>query len=141
MMSESTIAEDTKIVPLFRTYAEMQQDECAIYKEHYDAWHAAYRRWDLVNAALADDDTELNKLAASDPEMALAKSDAERLRKLYHPEISATAELASTLRKLCEKRNERLYGLGALARRSQRFASAHANRSFGPAAESLPPAS
>jgi hypothetical protein len=131
------------VLPLFKTYEEMHADECEIHKQHYDDWHAAYRRWDLVNAALADDETELHKLAAGDTELQLAKSEAQRLKKQHGgiAEFLADGELASKLRSLVEKRNERLYGLGALAKRSMRFASAQARKNYGPGATSLPPAS
>jgi hypothetical protein len=118
------------IVQLFKTYEQMHADECAIYKEHYDAWHAAYHRWDLVKAALADDPpAELAKLAAGDGELALAKSDAARLKTTCcYPDVAADAELAKKLRALEEKNAERLFGLSALAKRSMRFASAHGRR-------------
>jgi hypothetical protein len=133
--------EGNNVVPLFKTFEQLREQECEIFKSHYDAWHAAYRRWDLVKAAIADDENELTKLAAGGDELALAKSDAVRLRKSYNPELSATCELASALRALCERRNERLFGLGTLAKRSMRFASAHERRNYGSGAESLPPAS
>lgn len=134
------MTEGNNIVPLFQTYEEMDRSEREIYKEHFDAWHAAYRRWDLVKAALADDPpAELSKLAAGDGELALAKSEAARLKaSCYCPDIAANAELARKLRTLEEKKAERLFGLSALAKRSLRFASAQARRNYGPGATSLP---
>jgi hypothetical protein len=137
------VTEENKIVPLFKNFEQLHEEECVIYKEHYDAWHAAYRKWDLIKAALADDTAELNKLAAGDAEMALAKSEAARLKKQYryHPDFYATADLVNTLKALVEKRDGRLFGLGAVAKRSMRFARAHASKNFGPGATSLAPAS
>jgi hypothetical protein len=131
-----------ELIVLFKTFEELQRDECAIYKEHYDAWHAAYRHWDLIMAALANDENELTKLAAGGAELELAKSEAARLKKRHGElaEFYTSAALAKQLRELVEKRNERLYGHSALSKRSVRFASAHARRNYGPGANSLPPA-
>jgi hypothetical protein len=125
-----------ELIVLFKSYDELRRDECEVYREHYDAWHAAYRRWDLVKAALADDDTELAKLAGSDRELGLAKSEAARLKK-QHGDLAgffANVELAARLRALVEKRNASLYGVSALAKRSLRFAMASERRYYGPAA-------
>jgi hypothetical protein len=92
-------------------------------------WARAERRVPqvgLVKAAIADDATELTKLATGNAEMALAKSDAARFKVGDRGDnvlavACATTELSDTLRSLVEKRNERLYGLGALAKRSMRF--------------------
>ena len=134
------------IVPLFKTFDELDRDQCVIYREHYDNWHAAYRRWDLIKAVLAEDDgAELAKLAADDSELALAKSEVARIKRERGSDklvasTFACVELVTRLRQLCEKRDERLYGLSALAKRSVRFAMAHDRRNSGPAADSLPPA-
>ena len=131
----------TNVVPLFKTFEALHEEECAIYKWFYDAWHDEFHQWDLVNAALANDEGELSKLAAGNAERAIAKRAASRLRKGCNPEFFASCELARTLHALVKKRSEQLYGLGTLARRSQRFASAHASRNYGAGAQSLPPAS
>jgi hypothetical protein len=131
-MTENNMGE---LIVFFKTFDEMQRDECAIYKEHYDAWHAAYHRWDMIRAALASDDNELAKFAG-DAGLDLAKSESARLKKRYggSAEFFATVELAKYLRGLVEKRNERLYGLGALAKRSMRFSMASERKYYGPAA-------
>jgi hypothetical protein len=133
---------EDNIVPLFKTFEQLHSDECLIYREHYDNWHAAYRRWDLIKAVLADDDgAELSKLAAADSELGFAKSEAARLKKAHGAQLAgfyACVELTAYLRSLVEKRNARLYGLNALAKRSMRFASAQANKFYGAGAWSLP---
>jgi len=131
-------------VPLFKTFEQLHADECEIYQEHHDAWHAAFHRWDLVKAVIADDAAELTKLTTGDAEMALAKSDAARFKVGDCGDhvlaiARATTELSDTLRSLVEKRNERLYGLGTLAKRSMRFASAHVRTNYGAGAQHLPP--
>jgi hypothetical protein len=133
-MSKSTI--EGNIVPLFKNYEELHREECEIYKDHYDKWHAAYRKWDLVKAAIDNDENELSKLAAGDSELDLAKSEAARLKKRYRDsaEFFATVELAKYLRELVERHNDRLFGMSALAKRSMRFAMAQDRRNYGPAA-------
>jgi hypothetical protein len=127
------------IVPIFKTFEQMRTEEHRIARDHFDKWHAAYRQWDLIKATLADDGTELTKLAGDDTETALAKSEASRLKKSYGEcaEFFADCALARRLRTLVDQRSEKLYGLGALAKRSQRFASVQARPYYGPAATVL----
>jgi hypothetical protein len=132
-MSEP-IKEETNIVPLFKTFDELDRDEHAIALAFYNEWQAAYRRWDLVKVVLADDNVTLTKLDVGDIELAMAKSAAGKFRSRRDPTIGADAELAAALRAACEKRDARMFGFGALAKRSQRFASAQLNRSYGPGA-------
>jgi hypothetical protein len=131
--------EGSNIVPLFKNFAELQRDEDEILKQYAAEWERAYVIYDMTEAALNNDATALAKFAAS-PEMALAKSEAQRLRSRYAaPETFAMVTLVKSLKAAVEKRNDRLYGHTALAKRSMRFAMAHDRRNYGTAANSLPP--
>jgi hypothetical protein len=65
--------------------------------------------------------------------------------KALKKQISTKREVIQTLenarKAAIDKRDGRLFGLTALAKRSMRFASAHERRNYGPGATSLPPAS
>jgi hypothetical protein len=137
------MSEENKIVPLFKTFEEMQRDEEEILKDFAAEWEHAYVLNDMAFAAIENDETAMAKFAGQ-PEMALAKAEVERQESKYSGDtlarVKATAALAKRLRAAVEKRDARLYGLSALAKRSMRFASAHARRSYGPGAPWLPPA-
>ena len=122
------------VVPLFKTFEELHRDEIAIFKHHHDEWTAAFRQWDLVCAALQNDEGELTKLAGAGAELSIAKAAAARFKAHPAPELAAAADLAKRLRALAEDRDERLFGLGDVAKRSLRFASAQQRRYHGPAA-------
>lgn len=123
----------------FQTFEESQREEHKILTEHAAAWEKANAEYTAVVASLSGDDVGLAKMVAS--EVALGKADADRLRKQHgaSADIFAMQALVSKLRALTEKRDERLFGYGAVAKRSLRFASANPDRFYGPAASSLPP--
>jgi hypothetical protein len=77
-------------------------------------------------------------------EFAIVSSLAAENRRLIK-KIVAGREVIENLEKAqkaaIDRRDERMFGHGALRRRSQRFASAHLRKSYGPGANSLPPAS
>jgi hypothetical protein len=138
-MSNAPITEDNVVV-LFKTFEDLKRDEDQILSEYEAEWAKAYSVWDMTNAAIDDDATAMAKFAG--PEMTLAKTEAARLKAKYRvPETQAMVTLVKSPKAAVEKRNDRLFGYTALARRSMRFASAHANKSYGPGATSLPPAS
>jgi hypothetical protein len=162
-MSESI--EEENVVVLFRTFDELASDEAKIIAEYHQEWEQAYKAYDAAQSAVAASLAKvipydphiskmfgaLKKLAQEMPERRseietmsadlteLAAGSATLKRRLA--EQQALTSLSRSLATAVTKRDERLYGFGALARRSQRFANAQARKSYGPAATSLPPAS
>jgi hypothetical protein len=143
-MSSAPMTDEENIVVLFKTFEDLKRDEDKIIGEYEAEWAKAYSVWDLTRAVIDDDKTELAKFAAA-PELALIKADVAASVKKYKDtavaNAHATAVCAASLRAAVEKRNNLLFGYSALAKRSLRFASAHASRNYGPGAASLPPAS
>ncbi|MET4483031.1 hypothetical protein [Bradyrhizobium sp. F1.13.3] len=128
------------IVPLrFQSFEELQRTEQEIFADHYEAWHAAFAKFDHVDAALKGDDGALAKCTAS--EMTLAKAEAARHLREFGAlaKVGALEDLVATLRHLNEVRDAALFGYGAVARRSLRFARSNPDRFYGPGASSLPP--
>ena len=82
-------------------------------------------------------------LAATIDEMsakfAVVVAEHNRLKKEITAGREAIKNLNCARRAAIIKRDERMFGFGALRRRSQRFASAHARKNYGPAAQFLPP--
>jgi hypothetical protein len=129
------------VIVLFKTFEDLKRDEDQILSEYEAEWAKAYSVWDMTNAAIDDDATAMAKFAG--PEMTLAKAEAARLKSKCNGSIAvansgAMVTLVTSLKAAVEKRNTRLFGFGALAKRSQRFASARASENYGPGAESLP---
>jgi hypothetical protein len=124
------------IVVLFRTFEDLQRDEQKIMKDYFAEWEAAYKRFDVAQAAISGDNTALAKF--DNTEVALAKAEVESSIKKYGntgvAEVSSVARLASDLKASVTKRDDRLYGMSALAKRSRRFAMASGRRYYGPAA-------
>jgi hypothetical protein len=142
-MDSAPMKEDN-IVVLFKTFEDLKRDEDLILREYAEEWEKAYVVFDMTTAVIHDDQTAMAKFAG--PEMALAKSEAERLKSQYGGSIAvaeskAMVTLVKGLKAAVEKRNERLFGHTSLAKRSLRFAMAHERRSYGPGAPALPPAS
>ena len=138
-MSDANISTENVVV-LFKTFEDLKRDEDLILKEYAAEWEKAYVIFDMTEAALNNDAGALAKFIG--PDLALAKAEAERLKSKYTaPETQAMVTLVKSLKAAVDKRNERLFGYTALAKRSLRFASAHGRRNYGPGAASLPPAS
>ena len=143
-MSANTM--ESNVVPLFRTFTELQHDQHQIMSDYFADWERAYEIWDIAKAAMDGDASALAKFTQSDSaHVALAKSEAHRSKTLYGDlavaESRALAKLVASLKAAVDKRNDRLFGHTALARRSMRFAMAQERRNYGPGATSLPPAS
>jgi hypothetical protein len=138
-MSNAEISMENVVV-LFKSFEDLKRDEDLILKEYAEDWEKAYRIFDMTTAALNNDAAALAKFVG--PELALAKADAERIKsKFAVPDVQAMVTLVKSLKAAVDKRNARLFGCTALAKRSLRFASSHARKNFGPGATSLPPAS
>ena len=139
VMSETTITEDNVVV-LFKKFEDLQRDEAEITGEFMAEWERAYRKFDIVQAAINGDHVALAKFA--DPEVALAKSQVEGSIKTFGDTLVArvrsVATLASALKDAVSKRDGRLYGVTEVAKRSRRFAMAQDRRNYGPAAAVLP---
>jgi hypothetical protein len=124
------------IVVLFRTFEDLQRDEQKIMKDYFAEWEAAYARFDVAQAAINGDNTALAKFA--DADVSLAKAAVESSIRKYGDtgvaDVGSVARLASDLKASVTKRDERLYGMSALAKRSRRFAMASERRYYGPAA-------
>jgi hypothetical protein len=91
-------------------------------------------------AKLAKLDPSLaKKVEAISNEFAIVEAEHVRMTKQFDARNSAIKNLEDAKRAAIDRRDRRLYGLGAVAKRSQRFANAHERRNSG--APSLPPAS
>jgi hypothetical protein len=139
-MSALATEEDDKIVPLFMSYEDFEAAKAEICAEHLEQWQALGRVWKAQHAAIDADTTELAKYDA--PEVALAKADASRLLAKNHnnataAKLEATLDLHAKWQEITIKRNDRLFGIGAVAKRSARFASAR-RRPIGASATVLP---
>jgi hypothetical protein len=158
--------EETNVVPLFRTFEELDHDEKQILADYHAEWEEAYKVYDAARAAIAADEAMLKKIdttpvidgrisaacAALAKAMPAQRSEIESIpselaglaagAKLLKREFDirfaerkALNTLAGSMKAAIAKRDDRLYGLGAIAKRSARFASSH-NR---PGAVMLPP--
>jgi hypothetical protein len=128
------------VVVLFKNFEDLKRDEGQILKEYAAEWERAYVMFDMTEVAFNKDETALAKFDGAD--LALAKSEAERLRSsgsMTTAKVQALVTLTKSLKAAVDRRNDRLFGHTALAKRSMRFASAHARRSYGAGATSLPP--
>jgi len=135
MMSDAQMTGEN-IVVLFKKFEDLQRDEQKILHEFCCEWEAAYKRFDVVQAAISGDNAALAKFDGT--EVALAKSDVERSIKKFGDtgvaDVGSVAKLAADLKAAVEKRNGRLFGFTALGKRSMRFAMAQDRRYYGPAA-------
>jgi hypothetical protein len=125
------------VVPLFKTFEQLQSDEAEILADYEAELDAAVKADDLARAGLGIDKDELSKLNTVDRE--LAKAAADRLLGEARGDVAiAKANLRTegltAIRDALRKRNERLFGIGELAKRSRRFATAASRRYYGPAA-------
>ena len=166
-MSKTNIGE-TNIVPLFKSFDELQADESAIATDVERDWNAANAAYDDamakvaalkknppgdISEAYAKTLSALKKMAKLDPSSAstcnkmiqdiaaleIRRIDVAGKLAISQAEKDALANLIGSRKAAIEKRDERMFGHGALARRSQRFATAHANKNYGPGAQLLPP--
>jgi hypothetical protein len=164
---------EDKIVPLFRTYEQLEQDEIDIAADYEKEWEEVFKVFDLTRTALLAEENVLAKsvdrtpgafadlkklkwyvaLKKLDPSLAaqvdevaskfaILEAENRRLAKNLKLEL-AKRQAVETLKKAQNaannKRSERLYGLGSIAKRSVRFAAAHERRNPGPGSQ-LPPA-
>lgn len=158
---------EDNIVPIFKTFDELQADESAIvtdlereWAEANQAYDAAMERVAMIKKAPPGDISEaytgtvtaLKKFAKLNPPSAstchkiiqdLAAIETHRIDlagelAIARAENDAITKLIGARKAALNKRDERMFGFGALARRSQRFATAQLNKSYGPGAASLP---
>lgn len=134
---------ESNVVPLFKTFEELQSDEAEIIADFNAELDEATKLLELTFAALQDDGDALAKLDSAD--LTLAKSTADRLlaeRRRQNPKfgfatVVALAKLGAktaaltAVRDALLKRNRRLFGLDNLAKRSARHAAAMARSSAG----------
>lgn len=123
MIQESTI------VPLFKTFAELQRDEQEIIADFNAELDTAQKILDLTFAALRND--TLSKLDSAD--QALAKTTANRLLANNNgcptrAKFDAQTAALTAVRDALLKRNRRLFGHDALSKRSARHIAALAAR-------------
>lgn len=117
------------IVPLFLDFATLQRQEHEIQQEFVNDWNAAYQRLDAVIAVIKSDQGELAKLATDDVD--LAKTFVQQHGDRAKSEVVRETGLA--LIAAARRRDERLYGVTELAKRSRRFAAAVDRRYRDPA--------
>jgi hypothetical protein len=127
----TALQEMEKVVPLFQDYETVQREQYEICAEHLAAWNEAGELWKATCAAIDANNNELAKFAA--PQVTLAKAEASRLLAKNRDiavlaKMAATYELHERLQAVTQKRNDRLWGLNAVAKRSARFASAQPRR-------------
>jgi hypothetical protein len=164
---------EEKIVPLFLTYEQLEQDEINIAADYQKEWDGAWKSFDVTRTALLAEENVLEKsvdrtpgafanlkrekwygaLKKLDPSLAaqvdevasrfaILEAENRRLAKNHKLELAkrkAVETLRNAQNAANDKRSERLYGLGSIAKRSMRFAAAHERRNAGPGAQ-LPPA-
>jgi hypothetical protein len=166
-MVDMSNANMENVVPLFMTFDDLQSTEQTIWAEFRAEWDGAYKRYDEVIASLPDRPASpvIKFRKPSDAglsnAMAHAKTPAEKreiLAKALHEAKIATEDLTKqvdfnrakhealntligSLKEAVSKRNEKLFGQTAVAKRSLRFATAHDRRQYGAGAGLLPPAS
>ena len=98
-----------EIVPLFKTPDELNRDQAEIEKQYLAAWESAYVKYDGAQAVLKKSDSGVDSLAA----------------------------LVRELRDVVERRNDKMFGIDAVAKRSFRFATAARRPYYGAAATLL----
>jgi hypothetical protein len=158
----NNMTKELNVVPIFKTFDELQDDETAITVDVVREWNEANDAFDAAMAKVAalkknpPGDISagytravegLKKLALLDPANAsicyliiqdLAAFEKKRIvlegeHAIELAEKSALAQLLDARKAVVEKRDERVFGFGKLARRSQRFATTHMHRT-GPGA-------
>jgi len=150
---------ETNVVPIFKTFDDLQADEQQILADLEREWNEANEVFDSAMAKTAvlkkdmptDGDSSqgyhravagLKALAKLNPSN--ASSCAKMIADLTDIEMSHRAVAAEMQNRLAkkealvgllrarnaavEKRDQRLFGFGALAKRSQRFATAQLNK-------------
>jgi hypothetical protein len=146
-----------KIVPIFKSFDGLQADETAIATDVVREWNEANAAFDDamskvaalkknppgdISAAYSSTITALKKLASQNPSTAstcrqmivdLAALEKRRIEAvgetaIARAEIDAARKLVDARKAVLNKRDERMFGFGKLARRSQRFATAQLNR-------------
>jgi hypothetical protein len=150
-------SEETKVVPIFKTFDELRADESAIATDTERQWNEANQAYDAAMSKVAalkknppgdisDGYTTtmaaLKKLANLDPSTAstcakmIQEIAALEIRRIdlagelaiARAETSALSQLVAARKAVIEKRDQRLFGFRALAKRSQRFATAQLHR-------------
>ncbi len=116
-------------MPIFVSFSELQREQQEAEQEYADENERIFKRLDAVQAVVANDGSTLAKI--EDPEVALAKAHVKRHGA--GAELEATREAAVALIAAVKRRNDRMFGVSELSKRSQRFASAVSRRYHGPA--------
>jgi hypothetical protein len=145
------------VVPIFKTFDELQADESAIATDATREWNEANQAFDAamskvaalrknppgdISAAYTSTIAALKKLAKQSPATAstcnsmihdLAALEKRRIEfvgelAISRAETDALSKLIGARKAALEKRDRRMFGFGALAKRSQRFATAQMNR-------------
>ena len=114
------------IVPLFQTFEQLQSAEQEIAADFFKDWHAAMACYEMRQAVISGDTNELAKFDGAEVELAKAVV-AESVKK-YHSHghtliamASSQSTLTAELLAALDRRDERMFGLGAVAKRSARF--------------------
>jgi hypothetical protein len=144
-------------VPIFKSFDQLQADETAIAVDVVREWNEANNAYDAamskvaalkrnppgdISATYTKTIAALNKLARLDPANAatcyrmiqdLAALEKRRIvlevdMAIERAELDAASKLMDARKAVVDRRDERMFGFGKLARRSQRFATAQLNR-------------
>jgi hypothetical protein len=118
----------TNVLPLFQNFEQMQHEEREALQEYATDNEKIFAKYDAVMAIVADDEPALAKFADSDVELAKSYVRQHGARATSEATFEAGAALLAALK----RRNARLYGVGELAKRTQRFAMAVSRRYDGP---------
>ena len=143
-MSEEINREN--ITVLFRTFEELARDEEKIHADFHGDWDQAKKALEAANSAVP-----LAKVVTVDPRVTAMFDALKKLAKLMpqrrseiekmsadltdlatrasnvqrdHEALTAEHQALKLFKAAVAKRDERMHGFGALARRSQRFANA-----------------
>ena len=119
------------VLPIFASYDALKREQEEAEAEYVAENIRAFAKYDAVLAIVSDDESALAKFATGDVELAKAfvRQHGEKAKS------EATYEAGVTLLAALKRRHARLYGVGELAKRSQRFAAAVLRRYHGPASE------
>jgi hypothetical protein len=154
----------SNIVPLFKTFDELERDQLEIIEQFRTDWDAAWKTFEAARSAIETDKAALAKLGDEPPdrsltlapltkaepyasvyktyndlvsEFARVKAENRRLKARLNIELAkrqAVATLKMSREAAIRKRDERLWGHSTVAKRSARFANAQSRPYFGPAA-------
>lgn len=120
-----------EVVPLFIDADTLMRQQYENYNQFAADWNATCERFDAVQAVIKRDEGELAKASTGD--VSFAKRFVAEHGDKAKSEIDS--ETICALHAIAKRYEEQVHGIGELAKRSRRFASAVARRYTGPTSE------